>query len=125
ENFLRAKVFGKIAFLFLVFLSLSMQAQTQRIIGGQVFDSVTQKPLSGVAVYLNGTTFGTVTDQRGRFHLKAPRDLQVQLIISYLGYRPVRKHLPSRQDTIALGQIYLVEGQDLKPVYITADPWSR
>lgn len=115
----------KILCLFIFIYSFGMQAQSLQLIKGQVVDSLIQKPLSDVGVYLNGTTFGTITDQHGLFRLKIPRDLKTELVISYVGYKSVRNRVSSKQDTVDLGRIYLREGEKLKLVEITVDPWSR
>ena len=47
-----------------------MSAEGQGRITGQVFDKETGAPVRGVAVAVNGTEIGTITDEEGNFQLK-------------------------------------------------------
>lgn len=55
------------------------------------------RPMSGVAVWVEGTTFGANTNSQGLFILRFREDESVSLRFSYVGYRPQqRKAQPSR-----------------------------
>lgn len=56
----------------------------EKEIKGQVSDSATGKPLSGVTIQVKGEATGTVTDENGQFSLSVPDS--ATLIVSYLGY---------------------------------------
>ncbi|GAA4315411.1 TonB-dependent receptor [Compostibacter hankyongensis] len=57
-----------------------------KTIRGQVRDSLTGKPLSGVTLQVKGSSTGTVTDAQGNYSLDvAPGAI---LVVSYLGYNP-------------------------------------
>jgi TonB-dependent starch-binding outer membrane protein SusC len=61
-----------------------LSAQSTGAIRGQVIETATQHPLSGVQVFLQGTTRGTVSDARGNFLIPAvpagTYNVQVQMI---------------------------------------------
>lgn len=69
--------------LFSLFLFLPIKAQ---IIKGVVFDRSNDSCMAGVAVYLNGTSIGTLTDDQGNFNLDISKQPQMPIILSYLGY---------------------------------------
>lgn len=72
--------------LFFSFCFLISHAQNQK---GTITGSVHDKnglPLSYVLVLLEGTTFGTVTNDQGNFILKAPIG-NYQLLSKYIGYK--------------------------------------
>ena len=66
--------------LFLVFLS-TLQAQNMGSITGTVKDKLTQEPLIGVSIKLEGTEIGAATDLDGNFSLSVP-DEKAILVIS-------------------------------------------
>lgn len=69
--------------IFSLFLHLSVCSQT--LIEGKVTYNKGEV-LDGAAVYLNNTTIGTITNDKGNFHLKI-KDSNYTLIISFLGYK--------------------------------------
>lgn len=64
-----------------------MEIQQQKTISGTVADAL--GPLAGVSVYIKGTTSGVVTDQDGKFSLKA--DPGVELVFSFVGFRTLTR----------------------------------
>ena len=74
--------------LFFSFCFLSSNAQNLK---GTITGSVQDKnglPLSYVYVLLDGTTFGTVTNEQGNFILKAPIG-NYTLMTKYIGYQEI------------------------------------
>ena len=73
-----------ILLLFLFLLSTQTFAQ-EREITGKVIDEA-GIPLPGVAVSVQGTSIGTVTDFDGEFSLSIPNEDDAILVFSYLGF---------------------------------------
>lgn len=64
-------------------------------IAGMVYDE-NGKALPSAAVYINNTSIGTSTDKSGKFHIKVPaRYKKVELVASFVGYKPAIKQLLS------------------------------
>ncbi|MBA9078502.1 carboxypeptidase-like regulatory domain-containing protein [Rufibacter quisquiliarum] len=64
------------------------------ILKGQILDSLSKKPLSGVSIVLKGTTIGAPTDMEGNFTLEIPQHVSGEnsvVVLSYLGYRALEK----------------------------------
>ena len=71
--------------LFILFVCLtSVSANAQDVVSGKVTDGVGEA-LIGVAVTIQGTTMGTVTDIDGNFSLEAPANSVLD--ISYIGFK--------------------------------------
>ncbi len=54
-----------------------------------------KEPLPGANVYWAGTTVGTSTDKKGRFHIDVPDHIEPLLVVSYIGFK---------NDTIMIGE---------------------
>ena len=91
------------ASLALLLASFSAFAQTREI-SGVVLDA-TDFPLIGVAVIVDGTTNGAMTDENGAFALRVPAT-EVILNVSSLGYETKLVTVPANQDKLT---IYLSE----------------
>ncbi len=73
-------------------------------IRGTVIDSLTNKPLSGVAVSLSNYK-GTITNTQGEFNLSSQLSSAgkiPQLSVSYVGYRPMLVAVASTKDPITI-----------------------
>lgn len=74
-------------FLLLCLLTVPQLSWAQnRVITGSVTDAQTAKPLGGASVLLKGTVLGTVTDEAGRFALRASLTANSILLVSMVGY---------------------------------------
>lgn len=71
--------------LIFLFISLSLVAYNQ-IIKGTVFDQKTNEAIFSATVYFNGTTVGTLTDEKGNFTLDVTKNAPMPLTVSMLGY---------------------------------------
>jgi TonB family protein len=78
--------------LFLVFafskpqiVSESSQGMQPKQVTGKVIDAESNKPLSGAAVVIKGTSEGTVTGSDGKFSIQVSGNDKV-LVISFVGY---------------------------------------
>lgn len=78
------KLSWSILILLLSFLSMPMAAQ-QASISGKVTDS-NGESLTGVSVYVKGSTNGTITDLDGKYSIAVPTNSKL-LIISYIGFQ--------------------------------------
>lgn len=63
-----------------------------QIIQGKIVDQYTSKPIEGVSVYINNTSFGTNTNQFGEFVLPYRFKGEFQLVVTQIGYeRKIKK----------------------------------
>lgn len=80
--------------LFLLLLSIQMNAQKETVIAGRVTENGTNSGIPFVNIYFKGTLIGTVTDFDGNYYIKTttPKD---SIFVSLIGYRskakPVKK----------------------------------
>jgi hypothetical protein len=82
---MRKKVILFLAFQIFIILPLLSQVK----ISGEVFDSATKEPLVGANVFVPELNIGTTTDFEGKFVLKINNVENVNLRISYVGYRSI------------------------------------
>lgn len=71
--------------LLVLFISLSLMAYNQ-VIKGTVFDQKTHEAIFSATVYFNGTTVGTLTDEKGNFVLDVSKNAPMPVTVSMLGY---------------------------------------
>jgi hypothetical protein len=74
----------KLLYLF-CFLLFTLTAYSQKILKGIVLDEEKNKPIPNASVFLNTTSFGTVTNNEGNFELTIPGG-KYDLIVSSIGY---------------------------------------
>lgn len=84
----------------------------EQTITGRVVDSRTGEPLPGVNIIIQGTTRGTSTDGDGEFNLKV-EDLNVTLIISYIGYEQKLVEVAERTNIEVILEATVISGEDL------------
>lgn len=60
-------------------------------ITGRVIEAHTKQPLPFASVYLNNSTQGTTTDEKGQYRLTHVPLGTVELVASFLGYQPTRQ----------------------------------
>jgi hypothetical protein len=66
-------------------LLLCVAGNSQTLLKGVVVDEEKNRPISNASVFLNTTTFGTVTNSQGSFELLIPNG-KYELIVSSIGY---------------------------------------
>jgi len=71
--------------LIFLFISLSLVAYNQ-VVKGTVFDQKTHEAIFSATVYFNGTTVGTLTDEKGNFVFDVTKNAPMPLTVSMLGY---------------------------------------
>jgi len=77
---------------FTILLPFLCRAQNYQITG-KVINTETQQALSGVNIFLDKTTFGTTTNQNGRYFLKDLPSGTYQLVFSFVGFQQVKKNI--------------------------------
>jgi hypothetical protein len=78
-----------LSFLLFAFLGFAQNAT----VSGRVIDSKSHEPLPFANVFINNTTLGTATDDKGNFILKHIPAGEVELIISFVGYQTYQTRL--------------------------------
>lgn len=83
--------------LVLLFLFFTLTGFSQVKITGRVVD-MNNKPLEGASVYLNNTTIGVYSNEKGEFEFKVEEGTY-ELIVSYLGYKTIQYSLITQNVT--------------------------
>lgn len=110
--------------------NLSLLAQSQGKISGQVFDKGSNSPLPGVTVYLKEIpSKGTTTDADGQYVILSVPPGKYELIMSFVGYATLIKsevEVFSGRTTTIKGELVeeIIEGQEIivkaeRPLVIT------
>ena len=98
-----------------------MNVHSQTVIG-KVYDKATGEPVFNALVYLNGSSYFTVTDDKGAFRLKVANTINTQLIINHIVYETVTIDNPFEKDSI---EVYLTEKTyTLDEVAVKTGPFS-
>lgn len=72
-------------------LSLFAHGQTTATLTGYVGDATTGKPMPFANVYVNGSTRGAVTDEKGAFTLVGIPLGTVEIVASFIGHEPEKR----------------------------------
>ncbi|MES2827591.1 MAG: carboxypeptidase-like regulatory domain-containing protein [Bacteroidota bacterium] len=106
--------------LFLLLTAFTSFAQQTEIkISGVVIDAQSKISLPGASVYLDQTTKGTTTNEKGEFVLKVPSG-NYNLIVSYVGYKPLSIPMNALSNPVLHLELE-PSGKSLDEVNITAD----
>lgn len=65
---------------------LVFQGTAQKIIEGQVIDSITRHPIEGATIFFDQTSLWTITDESGHFRMEIQTSTTAPLLVSFLGY---------------------------------------
>lgn len=76
---------------FFLLLSAGLMAQNTGLLTGSVKDKLTQEPLIGVSIKLEGTELGAATDLDGNFQIRGIPPKSYTLVAFYVGYAAQRK----------------------------------
>lgn len=110
-------------YLFIFICSTSLQAQLN--ISGKIISAKDSQPITGAAVYFDGTSIGVATDIDGLFSITTKNNITSALIINALGYKT---HIVKNPwENPENGVILLEESlESLGEVHLKAetDPWS-
>ena len=119
------------AFLLCIFLSTFAPGFAQSpvsTLAGSVKDSATGRPLSGVSVFLNSTSKGTVTHDDGSFTLTGIPAGRYELIISAIGYSTYLTEINTRHLPASLKIVLHTQASELAAVTVEPylkDGWKR
>jgi hypothetical protein len=102
-----------------IFYFQSLNAQ---IIFGKIVNEQ-KAPLTGVNVYFDGTTIGTITDFNGNFSLNYGSKLNAVLVVSSVGFQT--EFITDKNNKIELYIVLYPVAQILKEVIVSRDGFSR
>ena len=109
-------------FMFLVvwvMCAMAAAAQTKNItLAGTVIDSEDGSPLIGVAVLVQGTPYGTVTDVDGKYEITFPSK-ECTVVFSYIGYDDVVKEYRIRNASSFSNIVMKMNATQLADVVVT------
>lgn len=109
--------------LFSLFIAISVQAQTGKVVSfsGRVVSAQTQDPLESATLQLyseKGVFFGTTTDVKGIFRVKIPTG-KYRVTVSYIGYNSLTRNIELvRNDSVTYHLALSTENLD--EVIVTA-----
>jgi TonB-linked SusC/RagA family outer membrane protein len=83
-------------FLIGVFACISLTSYAQKRVTGTVVDSVSENPIAGAVVIVEGTSAGTATDTQGNFALTVPSSGE-RLSVSFFGYETATAEIGERE----------------------------
>ncbi|MVM33747.1 TonB-dependent receptor plug domain-containing protein [Spirosoma sp. HMF4905] len=84
---------GWITAVLLLGSTLLAQGQTTVVLTGYVTDATTGKPMPFANVYVNGSTRGAVTDEKGAYTLAGIPLGTVEIAASFVGYQPTTQKI--------------------------------
>lgn len=105
----------------LFFLLFTVQLFSQNITGKVTSASGT--PLSGASVYLDGTTFGTSTNQEGEFSISSSTKFNTLLIIRLMGYQDVV--IANPYEKTYWNVVLQVKENEIEQVVVADDGFTR
>lgn len=100
------KTILKPLYFILFFFSCSFVCFSQYI-EGTVIDAITQQPIEGVNVYMEGINRGAVTNEKGNYYLKFPFQIVVNDIIhfTHIAYKNIKIPYQQNKKTYAVNLI--------------------
>ncbi|WP_317046737.1 carboxypeptidase-like regulatory domain-containing protein [Spirosoma pollinicola] len=105
-----------------------VHGQTTAVLTGNVTDATTGKPMPFANVYINGSTRGAITDEKGYFTLAGVPLGTVEIAASFVGYQPARQTIRSENTTLQMVNFRLKPSeQTLDAVTVRGNPkhWER
>ena len=106
----------KILFSFIFsILTISVSAQQNAIISGEVIDST--GVIIGASAILKGTKIGATTDGNGRFQIKSVKPGNYTLIVSYIGFQTIVREISLKENqNLQLNFVLQSDNNNLKIV---------
>lgn len=84
---------GWVTFVLLLGSCLLAYGQTTAVLTGNVTDAATGKPMPFAHVYVNGSTQGAITDEKGYYKLTGVPLGTVEIAASFVGYQPATQKI--------------------------------
>ena len=109
-------------FLFTLMISANMLAQNLTGIVYELNDKNEKVPLIGTNVFWQETQIGTTTDVNGEFMLRKVNEEPINLVISYIGYKPDTVLISADQKNI---EIVLSLNRELQEIVVTGTSLSK
>jgi len=75
--------------IYIVSLLLCTGFLSAQTLSGYIYDRESKEPIWNASVYLDGTSYNTITDVMGRFDLPVGREMNTRLVISHVKYDKV------------------------------------
>lgn len=119
---------GWITAVLLLGSTLLAHGQTTAVLTGYVTDAATGNPMSLANVYVNGSTRGAVTDEKGYYTLAGVPLGTVEIAVSFIGYQPVTQKIRFENTTPQKANFRLEASvQMLDAVTVRGNPkgWER
>lgn len=90
----------KYTFLFIILLAAHSYAQNlYNSVSGSVIDEKSELPLQGVNVFISGSTWGTHTDENGKYKITSIAPGVHELVISFLGYEVITQPINIKENS--------------------------
>jgi len=98
------------------------QTELTGTIAGRVVDRASNESIPGVAVFIEGTSFQSMTDLDGRYKLNVPEG-QYTIVCRYIGYQPkaVSGIKVSPKEVVNVDAMLDIMAQNINEVIIVAD----
>ena len=110
-----------IVVILLLLLPWASRAQTATVtMIGTVTDEQTGEPLPFANVYVNNSSIGTTTDEKGRYTLRGLRVGNLDMAVSYVGYAPIRHTLRFELPGAAKVLFKMRQGVELEKVVVSS-----
>lgn len=77
----------KVIFTIIFLSAIFAKVFAQDLLKGKIIDSASQKPLVKASVFINSTSIGTTTNEKGEFVIDKFPSGKFDLVISYVGYQ--------------------------------------
>jgi hypothetical protein len=115
-------------FFFLLLTLVSLTANAQKGLTGNVFSQETKQPLPSVSVYLNNTSIGTTTNEQGAFVLNNIPSGKFRLVATSVGYETFDSLVDTKKHAAGI-MIYLkIRPDELKGFAVLPpepDGWKK
>lgn len=105
--------------LFFVAAGASSLAQNAEV-SGKIIDGDSKETLPFANIFINNTTIGTAANENGDFTLKNVPFGVHELVVSYVGYKPLQASIQITSERVGLGLIEMAQSeQELANVEVT------